>query len=129
MLSGRVKNKIRINYGYFFIVLTILLQLCTNVLFKSAALSLESFTFLNVLTNVLYLISIAFYFLRSIVWQLVLKYFDLNYAFLLRSISFALLLAVSHYYFKESIDTYNIIGAVLIIMGVIITGYSYEENE
>jgi len=127
-MSLRIKwKKIQINFGFFFIIITILLQVATNILFKSAAMSLKSFNLVNILTNELYILSIFFYFLRSIVWQLVLKDFDLNFAFLLRSSSFAILLFVSHYYFKEEISIFNIIGVFMIMIGVAITGLSHNK--
>jgi len=126
MLSDQsVNNSSRT--GLVLIFITICLQVVTNVLFKKAALSIESFTPIEIILNILYIASLVVYFLRSIVWQLVLKHCDLNFAFSIRSLSFAILLFIGHKVFGESIDVYNIIGVFVIILGVIITGISHND--
>ena len=112
--------------GLILILGAIFLQGIINVLFKAAALNLETFSWSTVLASKLYLLSLIFYFLRAICWQFVLKYLDLSFAYSFTSLGLILILALSHFYFNESISHFNLLGVLVIITGVVIVGRSYN---
>lgn len=54
----------------------------------------------------------------ALLWQKILTFLPLHKAFLLKSITIAIILTVSHFFFREQITTNNILGASLIILGI-----------
>lgn len=56
----------------------------------------------------------------AILWQKVLAFMPLNQAYLLKSSTILLILAISHFVFSEAISFYNIIGALFIMAGIFI---------
>ena len=57
--------------------------------------------------------------LYAILWQKILKYIQLNKAFLCKSITILIVLSISRFMFNEEISKNNCIGAFLIIAGII----------
>ena len=102
-----------------YLILSILFHAAASILLKFGALSIEYFSILEVATNGFYLLSILFLFLKAIVWQLSLKTYNLNYAYLFTSAYYPIILFVSYLVFKESITFGNIVGTVLIVIGII----------
>lgn len=96
-----------------------MLRVASIALFKQAALSMPSFSLWNIITNVLYLSCILIYFLVAISWQYALRIFPLSVAYSFQGIVFVGLLLVGHYLYGESISIFNMMGSVLIIIGVI----------
>ena len=107
---------------------TILLQAITLILFKKAALSIETFSFISVITNVFYLTSFFLFFLRSIIWQLVLKQLPLSVAYPAVSLNIALLLFFGFLIFGEQITWNNILGTIVMFMGVWMINQKEEAN-
>lgn len=105
--------------SYIFILIPILLQILSVSLFKEAALSMDSFTLLNVLTNVLYLFCFMIFFLRALSWQYALRIFPLSVAYNFQSLAYLGILLVGHFVFNESITLYNVIGSFIIVIGVL----------
>lgn len=64
--------------------------------------------------------AIAVLGLYAILWQKVLSFMPLNKAFLFKSVTLILGLLVAHFVFSEAITTYNIIGALFIISGIVV---------
>jgi drug/metabolite transporter (DMT)-like permease len=54
----------------------------------------------------------------AVLWQKVLEVYPLNKAFLCKSVTIIIILALSHYLFGETISLNNILGAILIILGI-----------
>lgn len=61
--------------------------------------------------------------LYAVLWQKVLTFMDLNKAFLCKSITLILILALSYFFFHEPISLNNMIGTVLIVGGICILGW------
>ena len=97
----------------------VILQALTNILFKSAALSLESFELMNIITNIFYILSMVCFFLRIVVWQIALKFMELSYLYFFKSLGYPILLGVSYYFFNEKVDFWNILGTVIICVGIV----------
>ena len=54
----------------------------------------------------------------AVLWQKVLEVYPLNKAFLCKSVTIVIILALSHFLFGETISLNNILGTILIIMGI-----------
>ncbi len=117
-----------LGWGLFFILAPVLIQAATQILFKSAALRLESFTFLNIITNVFYLTCLMLYVVRTVLWQQALKRYPLSFVYPFISLSYVSLLLASAFIFKEPISTWNLVGSAIIIVGVITIYRSQEDN-
>lgn len=57
--------------------------------------------------------------LYAMLWQKVLEFLPLNKAFLCKSVTILIVLCISHFLFNEVITINNIIGAVLILCGLV----------
>ena len=57
--------------------------------------------------------------LYAILWQKVLTFMPLNKAFLCKSMTIVLILAISYFVFDESITINNVIGTCLILAGLV----------
>lgn len=55
----------------------------------------------------------------AVLWQKVLEVYPLNKAFLCKSLTIIFILTISHYLFDESITFNNVMGATLIISGIV----------
>ena len=65
----------------------------------------------------------------AIIWQHIVKRFDLSVAYVNRSLSLLWSLLWSVLLFRESITLYNVVGMVIIISGVILVNTSGEGAE
>ncbi len=73
-----------------------------------------------------YGLEIACLGIYAIVWQQIVKRFDLSVAYVNRSLSLLWSLLWSVLLFRESITPFNLIGLVIIISGVILVNTSQE---
>jgi len=104
---------------YWMIGALVLLQAFTVVFIKKAALSTaETSSIFQVLFNVFYIISLVFFGLRSILWQIVLLRNPISKYYPMLSLNYIFLLLLGYWIFGENISTYNIAGTILIIFGV-----------
>lgn len=104
---------------YWLIGALVLLQAFTVVFIKKAALSTaETSSIFQVLFNIFYIISLVFFGLRSIFWQIVLLRNPISKYYPMLSLNYILLLLLGYWIFGENISTYNIAGTILIIFGV-----------
>ena len=78
--------------------------------------------------NIYILLGYTFLILRGLVWVVILKKMRLSFAYPFISISYVLILAISYYFFDEVIGINNIIGTVLIMLGVFAIGLSQVVN-
>lgn len=101
------------------LIITILLRALNPILFKQAALSMDSFSAVNVLTNTLYWLGFGILFIRSVTWQLVLRGFDLSTAYPFMSISLIIMLIAGYLIYNETITWTNGVGASIMIVGLI----------
>lgn len=102
----------------FTVLLSIIFRVFASLFLKEGAISMEEYSFLNIATNYYYFISIIFLALQAVCWQLSLKKFDLNYAYMFNGLFYPLILIVCYFYFGESISVNNIIGMVFISGGI-----------
>ncbi len=108
------------NFNFIFIILCILLQSTGSIFGKYAAMAIEGLNFLNVLTNIFYLLSITCLILQAIFWQQALMHYRLSFAYPFMSLVNFVVLIPSYFLFKEGISINNIFGLILISSGITI---------
>lgn len=108
------QNKMKLSQ-VFLLLGTFVVYSCSSVFSKNASmydtLSLEYIIFF---IGVLFCLG-----LYAILWQKVLSFMPLNKAFLCKSMTIVLILAISYFVFDESITINNVIGTCLIMFGLI----------
>jgi len=105
---------------FFFIILAILFQSAGGIFGKYAALSLEDPSFIGIVTNFFYILSIVCMLFQAIVWQEALVHFPLSFAYPFMSLFNFLILIASAILFYEGITISNIIGLIFISVGIAI---------
>jgi drug/metabolite transporter (DMT)-like permease len=101
-----------------FIVLAILMQVLSIIFCKQAAICMQGFTVINIVKNYYYIGSLASLFLQAIFWQIALKKYPLSYAYVFTSFIYPIILVMSYFIFGEAITLNNIIGSIIIIIGI-----------
>lgn len=106
-------------YFYFlFIVLSILFQACGGIFGKYAAITVDNLTIFEVISNTFYMLALGCMVLQAIVWQQALKHYRLSFAYPFMSLVNFVILFSAFLLFNESITTTNIIGLVVISIGI-----------
>ncbi|WP_052418756.1 DMT family transporter [Methanolacinia paynteri] len=106
---------------YFsFIVLAVIFQASAGIFFKYAAITLAGINLASIMSNLFYILALVCMFLQAVVWQQALIYYPLSYAYpFISMVSFVVLIA-SAVLFQEGITMTNILGLVLISVGITI---------
>jgi multidrug transporter EmrE-like cation transporter len=104
---------------FILIFLSILLQSLSGLFGKKGALEIERFTVINAISNLNYLLSLVCLGLQAITWQIALKKYPLSFAYSFMSGVYVLILIFSFFVFHESISLNNILGTVIIMIGII----------
>ena len=112
------------NLRYFsFIILAIVFQSLSGIFGKYAALSLPVPSLIGIVTIAFYIISLGCLFLQAIVWQQALKHFPLSVAYpFMGLVNFGVLFS-SAILFQEGVTLANIIGLVLISVGIAVLSH------
>lgn len=106
------------NYGFLFIMLSILFQATGGVFGKYASNTIGNLTILEIMSNTFYIFSIICMILQAIVWQQALRYYQLSFAYPFMSLVNFVILFYAYILFDESITITNIIGLAVISSGV-----------
>ncbi len=115
------KCMFRPKWIYFsFIVLAVIFQASAGIFFKYAAITLAGINLASIMSNLFYILALVCMFLQAVVWQQALIYYPLSYAYpFISMVSFVVLIA-SAVLFQEGITMTNILGLVLISVGITI---------
>ena len=100
------------------IFISIAFQAVSVYLSKRAALQLPSFTILGAVTDLFYVGSLVCMGGQVVSWSLVLRRAPLFSAYLMMSLIYPVILAISFLFFHEKVSIMNIVGAVLVMIGV-----------
>jgi len=95
---------------------------CGQVLFKRLGLEIEAGSSLGswkVVTTAI--TAILIYGSATLLWVYLLRFVPLNKAYLFMSLSFVLVPIAGYYFFAEKFSYGNMAGAMLIIIGIIIS--------
>jgi undecaprenyl phosphate-alpha-L-ara4N flippase subunit ArnE len=76
----------------------------------------------NIFTNLTLIKGLFFYGLGFISYVIALKMSELSLIYPILSLAYAWVTFLSYHYLKEKINTFNIVGVGLIIIGVVIIG-------
>lgn len=111
---------------YIYIFLSILFQSLSVILGKFASLYIKEFNIMNIILNPFYILSIVCLGFQAIFWQLTLKNFSLSFSYMFNSMVYIVILVASHFFFNENISIFNIIGSLLIILGLIVMTANFK---
>lgn len=101
---------------------TVLMMCAGQVLFKMVALRAnEQQTYFNTPVLSLFFVALAVYGAATLTWIRVLQTVPLSLAYIFMSLSFVLVPAISIIVFRETLSLRSMIGAVVIVIGVIIS--------
>ncbi|HBD94155.1 MAG: hypothetical protein A2015_03155 [Spirochaetes bacterium GWF1_31_7] len=109
-----------INRNFIYIILSILFQSMSIVLGKLASINMKEFTIIDIIFNPYYWGVLICLGLQAIFWQLVLKHYDLSFAYIFINLLYIVILFSSIFIFKEKISIYNILGCIIIVTGIVI---------
>jgi multidrug transporter EmrE-like cation transporter len=118
----------RISFNFIFIAFSILFQTLAAISIKYAALSLSDVGSGISFTNPFYLISLFFLFLQAIVWQQALVRYPLSFAYPFMSCVNFFILFFSAFLFHEGITVSNVIGLLLISLGIALLAHRSGED-
>ncbi|MDM8544407.1 hypothetical protein QUF90_25305 [Desulfococcaceae bacterium HSG9] len=107
-----------VNIYLIFLLLALLLQSSAIILIKKASLSVGVLSIVSICANKYYLASIVCMAFQAIAWQIVLTRFPLALAYYFMSGIYIIIILASHFFFGESITLQNIIGTIIIIIGI-----------
>ena len=111
------KNKLEIPLFWFFILhLTLILNSTTGVVSKFAGRA----KFMSIRFILLYFLLMMICVSFAILWQQVLKRMSLTFAFMNRPITVSYSLLWGKFLFKEQVTPKMIIGAIVIMIGIVI---------
>jgi multidrug transporter EmrE-like cation transporter len=113
---------------YYLIFLSLLLQGLGVTFSKYASITIINFNFFEIFKNSFFLLSVILLISQTLVWQMVLRYFNLFWAYLFFSGNYIVILLISYFVFKENISKANIIGALFIIIGIIILNIKFPKE-
>jgi multidrug transporter EmrE-like cation transporter len=107
------------NIQYFsLILLSILFQSISGIFGKYAALTSSQLSLLSIFSNTFFLLNLMCLFFQAIVWQQALIHFPLSFAYPFLSLVNFIILFLSAILFHEEVTVANIIGLVLISVGL-----------
>lgn len=112
------------NLRYFsFIILSIAFQSLSGIFVKYAALSLPAPSLIGIVTDIFYILSLGCLFLQAIVWQQALRHFPLSVAYPFMGLVNFVVLISSAILFQEGVTLANIVGLVLISVGIAVLSH------
>jgi multidrug transporter EmrE-like cation transporter len=115
------------NRYFFFIIVSILLQSCNAILKKFAATSIHEVTIITIVTNVFYILALVCLFLQAVVWQQALNHYPLSFAYPFMSLVNFVVLVTSAVLFHEGVTVTNVLGLVIISLGITILSRQAKE--
>jgi drug/metabolite transporter (DMT)-like permease len=115
--------------NFIFIFLSVLLQALSGLFGKKGALEIEHFTVMNIVTNVNYILSLLCLGLQAITWQLALKKYPLSFAYFFMSGVYVFILLFSFFVFHESVSLNNILGTIIIMVGIVFLSMGNSTKE
>ncbi len=112
---------------YWYIVFAIVIRSITQVLFKLVAIGESGENYLSLFMSPLFYIVCGLFLLLTWTWQMALSHFPLSFVYPFTSIVFVTLLATSSFVFKEQVTSTNVLGAIVIVAGIIIVSSTKEK--
>ena len=98
--------------------LSLACQIVSAGLGKQAALTIPELSPGAIIGNVYYFVAICLLVLQAIFWPIALRGYSLTVAYFYMSFSYVGILSISWLFFHESVSFFNIVGTLLIMIGV-----------
>ena len=105
--------------GILFILLSLLFQSGSVIFGKFASITITGHNPLSLFINPYYILTITCLFLQAISWQQTLRYHPLSWSYMFMSGIYPVIMLSSYLIFGEHISVQNIIGAIIIFVGVV----------
>lgn len=103
---------------YFFLLIPIILIVMAQTSGKYGVMMLQENTI-----NIFILLSYTLMFIRSIIWMIFLKKFDLKSIYPLLSLSYVAVLFAAFFFFSEPLTFNKLLGTGVILLGISIHLY------
>jgi multidrug transporter EmrE-like cation transporter len=100
------------------IILSIIFHVLATICLKFGAIHNEEYTIPAIATNTFYLLSLFSLFLQALTWQFTLRKYNLSHAYMYTTLYYPLILLFSYFVFNESITFGNLVGTIIIIIGI-----------
>ena len=110
----------RVSLSFVCILLSVLLQTASAGLGKQAAITIDRFTPVCLVSNPWYVLSLVCLGLQAVTWQLALRQYALSFAYFFLSLVYVNILILSRLVFHEDISMANLLGSGLIVAGVVL---------
>ncbi len=110
------------------IIFPVFLQAASGICGEDAAMTVTDASLFITVTNGFYLLSLIFLILQVIVWQHALIHYPLSYAYPFVSLVNFVILISSAILFNEQTTMNNILGLILISLGILMLLRSLEEE-
>jgi drug/metabolite transporter (DMT)-like permease len=116
---------------YIFSTITLFLLITTaiQILFKTVALGPGGSDYLALIQEPLFYLCGALFVLQAAVWLAVLRRLPLSRAYPFTSLTVVIMLISGALFFGESINLGNVLGAVVIMAGVIVIAGGQEKQD
>lgn len=114
---------------YFFLHLAVVLFSFTSVFSKSASIQLKSGGLKDPLLYVFVFLMFFDCFIYAICWQKIIKKFDLNIGYANRSVYLLWSQVWAASIFGEKLSVRNMVGILIVLIGVIVVSLSAEKKD
>lgn len=113
------KRSVFSHLSILYILLSIIFQSGSIVFGKYASLTIQSITIKNLLLSPYYMLTLGCLFLQALTWQQALRHYPLAWSYMFMSAVYPILMLASYFIFHEQVTLGNLIGTVIILIGVI----------
>jgi multidrug transporter EmrE-like cation transporter len=105
--------------SFIFIIISILFQACVGICGKYASMTINNLP-VAIVSSPFYFAALGFMVLQAIFWQQALKHYPLSFAYPFMSLVNFVVLFSAFFLFGETITVYNILGLIIISIGIFI---------
>lgn len=114
--------------AFLFLMLSLVFQFLSLIFGKYAALRMNHYMPQDYLMNPYYVISMVCLGLQALSWPLALRRFPLFWSYLFMSALYIMIPLASYYIFKEKVSAANVIGALVIMAGIVLIFIGGQES-
>ncbi len=125
---SKIESRTKQIFYFGLIVFSILFQASSGICGKYAAMTIKDTSPIITITNIFYLLSLVFLVLQAVIWQQALIHYPLSYAYPFMSLVNFVILFCSAILFDEQITKYNVLGLIVISLGILILSRSLGEE-
>jgi len=104
--------------GYLFIAVFLVINTANQIMFKTVAMGPGGSDYLALIVEPLFYLCIVLFMGQAVAWLAVLRRLPLSYAYPFTSLTVITILASGAFFFGEPISLGNILGALIIMIGV-----------